>query len=59
MTGVITKVLASVLSKIFYAFFTERMVSRVLIELMRILASKTTNTLDDSLVEEVAANVKF
>jgi len=57
MIGAVSKIFVSVAGKIFFAFFTEKLISRLVLEIMRILARKTTNTLDDMMVEEVAANL--
>lgn len=59
MITVLSKILTTVATNIFYAFFTEKLISRVVIELLRKLAARTTNTLDDSVIEEVSLNLKL
>jgi len=59
MITILAKVFTGVLAKIFYAFFTEKLISKLVVELMRILAKKTTNTLDDTMVEEIASNLQI
>lgn len=59
MIGVFTKVFTVVAGKFFLALFTEKVVSKLILELLRALVKKTTNTIDDDLVEDVAANMKL
>jgi hypothetical protein len=54
----LSTVLASVFSRFFYAFFTEKLLSKLVLHLLRLLSQKTSNTLDDMLVAEVAKNLK-
>ncbi len=58
MISIMSKVLVSVAAKFFYAFFTEKLLSKMIVEMLRMVARKTTNTLDDTMVEEVASNHK-
>ncbi|MCD8553031.1 hypothetical protein [Seleniivibrio sp.] len=57
MTGVLTKVVVAALSRVFYAFMTEKMISMVIIEVLKKLSEKTTNTLDDEIVMKLEANL--
>jgi len=59
MIAVITNVFTVVAGKFLAAVFTERLISKLIIELMRSLVKKTTNTIDDGLVEDVAGNMKL
>jgi len=59
MIAALAKVFTAVAGRLFFSFFTERVVSRLIIELMRLLAKKTSNTIDDTLVEEVVSNMKI
>ncbi|PLX69578.1 MAG: hypothetical protein C0603_01230 [Denitrovibrio sp.] len=59
MISILSKIIVSVAGKFFYAFFTEKLISKLVVELMRMLARKTTNTLDDTTVEEVASNLQI
>jgi len=58
MITVLSKIFVGVASKFFYAFFTERIISKLVLEILRRLSKKTTNTLDDELVKELSANLK-
>jgi len=57
MFSFIPALFASVLSKLLHAFFTEKIISKIVIELLRRLSKKTSNTIDDMLVDEVSANL--
>lgn len=57
MTGVLTKAVVAALSRVFYAFMTERMLSMVIIEVLKKLSEKTTNTLDDEIVMKLEMNL--
>ncbi|WP_303850331.1 hypothetical protein [Seleniivibrio woodruffii] len=57
MTGVLTKAVVAALSRVFYAFMTERMLSMVIIEVLKKLSDKTTNTLDDEIVMKLEMNL--
>jgi len=59
MITALSKVFLGVLTKVFYAFFTEKLISKLIVELLRMLAKKTTNTIDDTMVSEIAANLKI
>ena len=59
MIAVITNVFTAVAGKFLAAVFTERLISKLIIELMRSLVKKTTNTIDDGIVEDVAGNMKL
>ena len=59
MIGIMSKIVVSVATKFFYAFFTEKLLSKMVVELLRMLARKTTNKLDDSMVEDVASNMQL
>ncbi|PLX66440.1 MAG: hypothetical protein C0602_12345 [Denitrovibrio sp.] len=59
MITTLSKVFLGVLTKVFYAFFTERLISKLIVELLRMLAKKTTNTIDDNMVSEIASNLKI
>lgn len=53
MTALLSKAAAAALLKLIGAAFTEKFLIKLSIGLMKILAAKTTNTLDDELVVEV------
>ncbi|MGE4265892.1 MAG: hypothetical protein AB7F25_00520 [Deferribacterales bacterium] len=57
MTGILTKAVVAALSRVFYAFMTEKMISMVIIEVLKKLSEKTTNTLDDEIVMKLEANL--
>ncbi|MGE4319267.1 MAG: hypothetical protein AB7E96_10255 [Deferribacterales bacterium] len=58
MIPILSTAFVSAFSKIFYAFFTEKIISNIILSILRMLAKKTTNTLDDEIVEQVAKNLK-
>lgn len=53
MTGLISKAVAAGLTQVLTAFLTQKVLTKVIIGTLKILAAKTTNTLDDELVLEV------
>ena len=57
MTGILTKAVVAALSRVFYVFMTEKMISMVIIEVLKKLSEKTTNTLDDEIVMKLEANL--
>ncbi len=57
MTGFLTKAVVASLSRVFYAFMTEKMLSMVIIEVLKKLSEKTTNTLDDEIVMKLEMNL--
>lgn len=59
MITFITKIFATVLSKFFYAFFTEKLLSKLIIELLKMLSKRTTNSIDDIVVRELEQNMKI
>jgi hypothetical protein len=59
MTGVLTKAIVAALSRVFYAFMTEKMLSMVIIEVLKKLSAKTTNTLDDEIVMKLEMNLNM
>lgn len=59
MTGVLTKATVAALSRVFYAFMTEKMISMVVIEVLKKLSAKTTNTLDDEIVMKLEMNLNM
>lgn len=44
---------ASAVSRVLYAMLTERMLSIVIMKILKNLAEKTTNSLDDEIVAEL------
>ena len=58
MFAIISKALTAILTKLVFSFFTENVLSLVVIELLKKLAKKTTNTIDDRVIELVAKNMK-
>jgi len=59
MTGVLTKAIVAALSRVFYAFMTEKMISMVIIEVLKKMSAKTTNTLDDEIVMKLEMNLNM
>ena len=57
MIAAVSKVMVAVVTKVFYAFFTEKMISRLVVELLKQLSSRTTNTIDDAMVKEIETNL--
>lgn len=57
MTGILTKAVVAALSRVFYAFMTEKMISMVIIEVLKKLSERTTNTLDDEIVSKLEMNL--
>lgn len=53
MLTALTAAAASALSRVLYAMLTERMLSLVILKVLKNLAEKTTNTLDDEIVAEL------
>ncbi|MGE4268239.1 MAG: hypothetical protein AB7F25_12450 [Deferribacterales bacterium] len=53
MTGLVSKAIIAGLTKVLSAFLAEKVLTKVIIGILKILATRTTNTLDDELVVEV------
>lgn len=59
MTAVLAKVFIAVATNFFNAFFTEKLISKLIVEMLSMLAAKTTNTIDDEMVREIAENLNI
>ncbi len=59
MTAFITKAVIAATGNILYAFFTERMVSRIILEVLKTLAAKTSNRLDDEIIGQLEKSMNL
>lgn len=51
--------MAAIFGRIISSVMTEKMLSQVIIEILKVLAARTTNTVDDDVVDVLAKNLNM
>lgn len=51
--------MAAIFGRIISTVMTEKMISKIVVEVLKVLAARTTNTIDDNVVDIVERNLSI